>query len=71
MFYCNKCAEERGYPESIGKSRGKCEICGEITDCNDVPSNFLPPLPKPELTVLDVIKDIPQQPQVQYDLQLQ
>jgi hypothetical protein len=42
MFYCNKCAEEKGYPKSIAKSHGKCELCGNIAVCNDVPSSKLP-----------------------------
>ena len=42
MFYCNKCAEKEGWPESIGKSHGKCEMCGEVDTCNDVPSSRLP-----------------------------
>ena len=44
---------------------GSCEICKTSTYCHDIPSSSLP---KPEVTVLDTIKGIPQQPQVQYDL---
>jgi hypothetical protein len=42
MFFCNKCAEECGWNESLVKSFGPCEICGESTVCNDVPSRLLP-----------------------------
>lgn len=42
MFYCNQCAEKNGYPKSIGRSIGVCEICGTYADCNDVPSSQLP-----------------------------
>lgn len=45
MFYCDKCAEERDYPESFSKSVGRCELCNEKSVCNDVPSSRLP-LPK-------------------------
>ena len=42
MFYCNDCAEKRSYPISGFKSHGKCEICKEIRQCNDVKSEILP-----------------------------
>ena len=42
MFYCNKCAKENGYPETITKSIGVCELCKRVTECNDVPSTELP-----------------------------
>ncbi len=42
MFYCNKCAEKLGYPETIFKSVGNCEICGSRAECNDRPSSSLP-----------------------------
>jgi len=42
MFYCDSCAEQKGYPESIGKSRGTCEICGKVKICNDVSCSKLP-----------------------------
>ena len=45
MFYCDECAEINGYPQSIGKSKGACELCGKVRDCNDIPSSELP-LPK-------------------------
>jgi hypothetical protein len=42
MFYCNDCAKENGYPETITKSQGPCECCGKIAICNDMPSSKLP-----------------------------
>jgi len=42
MFYCNDCAEKNGYPETLCKSEGKCEICGKHAMCNDTPSGLLP-----------------------------
>lgn len=36
MFYCDKCAEKRGWVTSIAKSHGKCEVCEKIAFCNDV-----------------------------------
>lgn len=43
MFYCNECAVKYGYPESLGKSIGKCECCDSIAECNDTPSKYLFP----------------------------
>jgi len=45
MFYCDECAEKNGYPQSIIRSIGPCELCGRIADCSDMPSSSLP---KPE-----------------------
>jgi len=42
MFYCNDCAKKNGYPESLCKSIGLCEICGEHKVCNDRPCSSLP-----------------------------
>lgn len=42
MFYCNKCAIDNNYPQSIGKSVGRCEICNKVCACNDIPSSRLP-----------------------------
>lgn len=41
MFYCNDCAKENGYPETITKSQGLCECCGKVAICNDMPSSKL------------------------------
>jgi hypothetical protein len=42
MFFCEKCREKNDWPDSIMKSFGKCEVCGEHASCNDVPSRALP-----------------------------
>jgi hypothetical protein len=42
MFYCETCRAERQWPESIGRSYGRCEICGVNANCNDRPSSSLP-----------------------------
>jgi len=42
MFYCDECAKEKNYPETMGKSVGRCEICGKVALCNDMPSSKLP-----------------------------
>jgi len=42
MFYCEPCRVERGWPESFGKSRGRCELCEEHAVCNDRASSTLP-----------------------------
>ena len=42
MFYCNKCAKERGWQISLVKSFGNCDICGVQSECNDTPSKYLP-----------------------------
>jgi len=41
MFYCDECRVLHNYPESMVKSRGHCEICGELAVCNDVPTSEL------------------------------
>jgi len=54
MFYCDDCAEKNKYPESLFKSIGDCEICGERKVCNERPSSSLPkPKPKPQVLVCD------------------
>lgn len=47
MFFCDACAKERGWPQSMFKSKGPCEMCGKVAVCNDVKSSALP-LPKKE-----------------------
>lgn len=49
MFYCDECAKPRGWPETIFRSEGPCEICGESRLCNDTPSRHLPIPPAPLL----------------------
>lgn len=42
MFYCDNCRIKEKWPESIGKSLGKCEVCGKNTECHDRPSSSIP-----------------------------
>jgi hypothetical protein len=45
MLYCNPCADVNCWPKALAMlsmSYGKCEICGNIRPCNDVPSSALP-----------------------------
>ena len=42
MFYCNKCAIDKGWPKSLFKSAGKCECCDNIALCNEIQSSRLP-----------------------------
>ncbi len=42
MFYCESCREAKGWPESFGRSRGPCEVCGKVRDCHDVATKSLP-----------------------------
>lgn len=42
MFYCDPCAERLGYPQTMSKSRGRCECCDTMAVCNDRPSSLLP-----------------------------
>jgi len=42
MFYCMSCADKKEWPETLHKSVGKCEVCGETHVCNDKQSKYLP-----------------------------
>lgn len=42
MFYCEQCRIANEWPTGIFKSRGPCEICGNVRDCYDRPSSSLP-----------------------------
>jgi hypothetical protein len=42
MFYCNDCGVIKEWPIVKVKSYGPCEQCGNLTECNDVPSIYLP-----------------------------
>ena len=46
MFYCQVCADTKGWPEGFSLSYGPCEICGKPRQCWSIPSKFLP-IPKP------------------------
>ena len=54
MFYCNDCAEKNGYPETMTKSEGLCELCGKHAICNDMPCSQLPK-PKDMFSDLQVV----------------
>jgi hypothetical protein len=43
MFYCNACAEARGWPWTLFRSYGRCEVCGRQANCNERPARLLPP----------------------------
>jgi hypothetical protein len=44
MFYCDPCAKVNEWPFALwNRSFGPCEICGNDSECNDVPSSHLPP----------------------------
>lgn len=51
MFFCEPCRTEREWPNSISKSRGRCECCGNSAVYNDVPSRFLPVPKRPVIVV--------------------
>ena len=42
MFFCEKCRKKNGWFEAIGKSYGRCEICGKVDLCHDIPCKYLP-----------------------------
>lgn len=69
MFFCEKCRKKRNWPDSIGKSYGRCEVCGQSTLCNDVPSCALPtpPSPKPKPKIKPKPKPKPPEPDPEYD----
>jgi hypothetical protein len=41
MYYCPRCAEAKGWPQTMTKSYGPCEVCSDLTTCNDLPSKQL------------------------------
>jgi hypothetical protein len=41
MFYCKECRDKKGWPVSIFRSLGNCEVCGEQAACYDIPSKYL------------------------------
>lgn len=42
MFFCEPCRKKWRWPESMSRSRGRCEMCEKPAVCYDVPSRFLP-----------------------------
>lgn len=62
MFYCDPCAEPRGWPtDTLMTSYGACEICRKTGVCNDVPSRFLP-MPPIAATLTRAAAEIPATP---------
>lgn len=43
MFFCNDCKTKNNWPGLWESSYGKCEMCGKIAPCYDVPSSRLSP----------------------------
>jgi len=41
MFYCEECAEVKGWPIGFFKLRGKCEMCGKRAICSNISSTQL------------------------------
>jgi hypothetical protein len=41
MFYCEPCRIKNEWPEGWAKSRGPCEVCGQVALCYDVQSRRL------------------------------
>ena len=44
MFYCEDCAKSRGWPQSLSRSEGPCEICATHATCYDTPASELRPV---------------------------
>lgn len=58
MFYCEACQERTGWPQSLSRSSGRCEVCEEAGLCYDVPSGALPdPKPQERPTVWDRLNE--------------
>lgn len=57
MFICKECLEKNFLnEEDIRKSRGKCEVCEKIRDCNDIPSKWLVKKEKAGSNIAVIIK---------------
>lgn len=55
IFFCEPCRKARGWPESMSRSSGNCEVCDSYAVCFDVPSYQLP-LPQAVLTEAEVVR---------------
>ncbi|MEK6832750.1 MAG: hypothetical protein AABY32_01770 [Nanoarchaeota archaeon] len=42
MFFCDDCAKKNKWPTAIGRSIGKCEVCGKSKSCNELHHTHLP-----------------------------
>jgi len=47
MYICDECRKLRNYPEGFCISRGRCELCGALADCHDIPKTWLPKVKTP------------------------
>lgn len=56
MFYCDSCADEKGWPIGMMRSRGPCEVCGETRVCTSRKSSLLPPPAGADQEALDAIE---------------
>ena len=36
MFYCDSCADKKGYPKTLFRSFGLCELCHQEASCSDL-----------------------------------
>lgn len=44
MLYCDRCGRENGWPISLAFGDvGRCEVCGYLNRCSDVPYRYLAP----------------------------
>jgi len=59
MFYCDVCADINDWPQSLAKSSGNCELCGEKEICNDVKSSLLPPPKSKEISMEHISAYLP------------
>jgi hypothetical protein len=46
MFYCKACQEITGWPKTLLKSKGRCEICGKTAICYAATLKMLPVITK-------------------------
>jgi predicted ATP-dependent serine protease len=42
MFYCKECGTKNNWVESIVKSYGRCELCGETDICSELTNSGKP-----------------------------
>jgi len=56
MFYCEACQKKNNWVKASPRSYGHCEICNEPGDCYDVPSSYLPALPKNVMDIEDAVR---------------
>lgn len=57
MFYCEDCRKKNNWPETASRSHGKCEMCGIVGLCYDVPSSRLPEPKKETRSLTEELRD--------------